>query len=69
MAFRYGACLIHHSTDFRLARWILSVQDRLQQDDLHLTQKYIAELLGTRRATITHATGRLQELNLIRYSR
>jgi CRP-like cAMP-binding protein len=64
-----GACQAHHSTDSRLARWLLSIYDRLGQDELQLTQKYIALLLGTRRATITAAAGNLQQRGLIRYSR
>lgn len=64
-----GACQAHHSTEARLARWLLSVQDRLQVDELKLTQRFIAKLLGTRRATITAAAGQLQQAGLIRYSR
>ena len=64
-----GACQAHHSTEARLARWLLSVQDRLRGDELQLTQRFIAELLGTRRATITEAAGNLQQAGLIRYRR
>ncbi|MEO1295327.1 MAG: helix-turn-helix domain-containing protein, partial [Cyanobacteria bacterium J06636_16] len=64
-----ATCQIHHQVGPRLARWLLSAQDRLQCDELMLTQKYIALLLGTRRATITHAAGQLQKQGMIRYSR
>lgn len=64
-----GACQAHHRIEPRLARWLLSIQDRLQQDRLFLTQKYIAELLGTRRATITEAAGHLQQAGIIQYKR
>ncbi|MEM6839315.1 MAG: Crp/Fnr family transcriptional regulator [Cyanobacteria bacterium P01_C01_bin.120] len=63
------ACMVHHQLKPRLARWLLSVQDRLECDELPLTQKYIALLLGTRRATITEAAGHLQQAGMIRYSR
>lgn len=63
------ACRIHHQVRPRLARWLLSVQDRLESPDLPLTQKYIALLLGTRRATITKAAGQLQQAGMIQYSR
>lgn len=62
-------CRIHHQIELRLARWLLSVQDRLQCDELPLTQKYIALLLGTRRASITEAAGQLQQAGMIHYSR
>lgn len=62
-------CRIHHQIEPRLARWLLSVRDRLQCNELPLTQKYIALLLGTRRATITQAAGKLQAKDLIQYSR
>ncbi|NEQ33255.1 MAG: Crp/Fnr family transcriptional regulator [Leptolyngbya sp. SIO4C5] len=62
-------CRIHHLVEPRLARWLLSIQDRLQCNEMPMTQKYIALLLGTRRATINTAAGHLQQLGLIRYSR
>ena len=62
-------CKTRHLTEQRLARWLLSVQDRLGRDRFALTQKYIAELLSTRRATITEAAGNLQRRGIIRYSR
>ncbi|MDY7021016.1 MAG: Crp/Fnr family transcriptional regulator [Cyanobacteriota bacterium] len=62
-------CKTRHFTEQRLARWLLSIQDRLQSDHYTLTQKYIAELLNTRRATITEAAGNLQRQGTIRYSR
>lgn len=62
-------CQVHHKIEPRFARWLLSIQDRLQATDLPLTQRYAATLLGTRRATITEAAGKLQGLGLIRYRR
>lgn len=64
-----SACQAHHSIKPRLARWLLSIQDRLHQDQLMLTQWYIAKLLGTRRATITETAGQFQRQGLIRYRR
>lgn len=64
-----SVCKTHHKIENRLARWLLSVQDCVQKDELLLTQKYIADLLGTRRATVTVAAGNLQDQAMIRYSR
>ncbi len=64
-----AVCKFHHSTEQQLARWLLCVQDCLGQNEIFLTQQYIADLLGTRRATVTVAAGNLQEEGMIRYSR
>ncbi len=64
-----AVCKSHHTIEKRLARWLLCVQDCVQKEELPLTQKYISQILGTRRATITEAAGSLQAEGLIRYSR
>ncbi|MEB3214399.1 MAG: Crp/Fnr family transcriptional regulator [Leptolyngbyaceae bacterium] len=64
-----AACQAHHLIEPRLARWLLTIHEQLQRDDLQLTQQFIAELLNTRRATITQAAGHLQQAGLIQYSR
>ncbi|MBO9998729.1 MAG: Crp/Fnr family transcriptional regulator [Cyanobacteria bacterium SID2] len=64
-----AACKSHHSIPQRLARWLLSVGDCLQQDSFGLTQKFIAEMLGVRRASVTEAASALQNAGIIRYSR
>jgi len=64
-----AVCKSHHNIESRLARWLLLVQDCIKTDELHLTQKYISYLLGTRRATITEAASSLQEKGAISYSR
>ena len=55
--------------DQRLARWLLLTHDRVGQDQFPLTQEFMARMLGVRRATVTEAAGRLQQANLITYSR
>jgi CRP-like cAMP-binding protein len=64
-----SACRSHHGIDKRLARWLLWIRDCIEQDELHLTQKRIAEMLGVRRASITEAAILLQDAGLIRYTR
>jgi CRP-like cAMP-binding protein len=64
-----AVCNRLHSVDERLARWLLSVQDSLKQDELPLTQEFISQMLGTRRASVTVAAGTLQEQGIISYSR
>ena len=63
------ACNKLHDTEARFARWILMVQDRLETDLLPLTQEFLAQMLGTRRMTVTSAAGALQRSGLIEYKR
>jgi CRP-like cAMP-binding protein len=64
-----SACNRLHSADRRLARWLLVVHDRVAGDRLDLTQQFLAEMLGVRRATVTVAAGALQAAGAIRYTR
>lgn len=56
-----------HEAEGRLARWLLMAQDRTQSDVLHLTQEFLAEMLGTQRTTVTSVAGSLQRSGLIEY--
>lgn len=63
------ACNSLHKLEQRLARWILEFHDRVEGNTLDLTQEFIAEMLGVRRAGVTQAAQRLQEEGLICYCR
>jgi CRP-like cAMP-binding protein len=58
-----------HEVEERLARWILMSRDRLVSDNLPLTQEFLAQMLGTRRSSVTMAAGALQKAGLISYTR
>jgi len=45
-----AACNRSHHVGERLARWLLTCHDRVNGDELKLTQEFIAEMLGTRRS-------------------
>ena len=64
-----AACNRHHSIDQQLCRWLLLSIDRLQGDELLMTQELIANMLGVRREGVTEAAGKLQAAGLIRYRR
>jgi CRP-like cAMP-binding protein len=59
----------HHSLEQQLCRWLLLSLDRLQGNELVMTQELIAAMLGVRREGVTEAAGRLQQHGLIRYAR
>ena len=64
-----AVCNRHHSLDQQLCRWLLLSLDRLQGNDLVMTQELIANMLGVRREGVTEAALKLQNVGLIRYAR
>ncbi len=64
-----AACNRLHMIEGRLARWLLSVHDRMQKDEFPLTQEFIGQMLGTRRAGVSEAAGVLSQAGMIRYTR
>jgi CRP-like cAMP-binding protein len=64
-----AACIHFHEVEPRLARWLLMTQDRTASNQLHLTQEFLADMLGVRRSSVTIAAGVLQASNIIHYSR
>src|SRR6202790_4847791 len=64
-----AVCNRHHSVDQQLCRWLLLSLDRLQTNELSMTQELIANMLGVRREGVTEAAGKLQKLGVIEYGR
>ncbi len=64
-----AVCNRHHSIDQQLCRWLLLSLDRLNSNQLTMTQELIANMLGVRREGVTEAAGKLQQLGVISYSR
>ena len=64
-----AVCNRHHSLDQQLCRWLLLSLDRLQGDQLVMTQELIANMLGVRREGVTESAHNLQKAGLISYSR
>jgi len=64
-----AVCNRHHSLDQQLCRWLLLSLDRLQGNNLVMTQELIANMLGVRREGVTEAALKLQKAGLIRYAR
>jgi hypothetical protein len=63
------ACNRAHAVEQRCARWLLQTHDRVRGDAFDLTQEFLAQMLGERRATVNQVAGSLQQRGLIRYSR
>ncbi|HTD62558.1 MAG TPA: Crp/Fnr family transcriptional regulator [Gemmatimonadaceae bacterium] len=64
-----AVCNRHHSLDQQLCRWLLLSLDRLQTNELVMTQELIANMLGVRREGVTEGALKLQSAGLIRYAR
>jgi CRP-like cAMP-binding protein len=60
-----GACNGAHSLKERLARWLLMMRDRSDDDVLQITQNLLAEMLGVQRPTITNIARELERAGLI----
>ncbi|MDP4302807.1 Crp/Fnr family transcriptional regulator [Leptothrix discophora] len=66
---RSAGCLHEHAIDQRLARWLLMSLDRAEGEPLHVTQAFMAGMLGVRRVGVTRAAAAMQRRGLIRYHR
>ena len=64
-----AVCNRHHTLDQQLCRWLLLSLDRLQGDELVMTQELIANMLGVRREGVTEGALKLQKSGIIRYVR
>jgi CRP-like cAMP-binding protein len=59
------ACNGAHSLKERLARWLLMMRDRGDDDTLQITQDLLAEMLGVQRPSITNAAKELERAGSI----
>jgi CRP-like cAMP-binding protein len=64
-----AVCNRLHAIEQQLCRLLLLSHDRLDSDELVMTQELLANMLGVRREGVTAAAGRLQEQELISYVR
>jgi CRP-like cAMP-binding protein len=64
-----AACNTSHSSEARLARWLLRMHDLSGAEDLPLTQDFLAQMIGVRRNSVSLVAHVLQTAGLIKYSR
>jgi hypothetical protein len=62
-----NACNNAHPIEQRYARWLLTTHDRVDSDEFPLTQEFLAQMLGTRRATVNEAAAGFQKAGMITY--
>jgi CRP-like cAMP-binding protein len=64
-----AACNRLHEVNERLARWLLMTADRVESNAVPLTQEFLAQMLGTRRSSVTVSAGILEKAGLITHVR
>jgi CRP-like cAMP-binding protein len=69
LAAQCSGCNRVHTMEQRCARWLLMVHDRMPGDEFVLTQDFLSQMLGVRRATVSEAASELQSAGLISYTR
>ena len=58
-----------HPVEERTARWLLQLDERVEEAPFELTQEFFAVMLGTHRPSVSLAASKLREAGLIDYSR
>lgn len=69
LAAQCSGCNRAHTMEQRCARWLLMVHDRMPGDEFDLTQDFLSQMLGVRRATVSETASQLQQAGFISYSR
>ncbi len=64
-----AACNSYHTVEQRCCRWLLMMHDTAKSDFFLITQDFLSQMLGVRRASVTEVAGKLQKAELISYSR
>lgn len=64
-----AVCNQYHGVDQQMCRWLLTSVDRLESNELHVTQEMVSNLLGVRRETISKNLNLLQKQGLIETGR
>ena len=58
-----------HRLDQRAARWLLQVDERVDEAPFDVTQEFLAEMIGTQRPSLSLAVRQFKDAGLINYSR
>jgi hypothetical protein len=66
---RNAACTRAHTVQQRTARWLLTTSDRMRSPTFVLTQEFLAQMIGVRRASVSVVASGLAQAGCIRYVR
>ena len=58
-----------HRLDQRAARWLLQVDDRVEERPFGVTQEFLAQMIGVQRPALSVAMRQFKDDGLVRYSR
>ena len=64
-----AVCNRLHPVEARLARWLLTVRERVEADQFPITHDFMARMLGANRATVSLTAATIQQAGYIRYTR
>lgn len=64
-----AACNLSHKIEARFCRWLLQCRDRVESDNIPLTQEFLSEMLGVRRTSVTEVAIKMQDAGVISYTR
>jgi CRP-like cAMP-binding protein len=58
-----------HRLDQRAARWLLQVDDRVDEAPFKVTQEFLAQMIGVQRPALSVAMRQFKDAGLVRYAR
>lgn len=64
-----AACNNHHTVKQRIARWLLMLDDRSDQETLFMTHQLLSRMLGVRRTGVTEVAKHIKRQGIIDYHR
>jgi CRP-like cAMP-binding protein len=67
--FQYLACNACHPVEQRCCKWLLTMGDKAQTDELPITHDHLAEMLGVQRPTVSIIMRELQSAGLVEQKR
>lgn len=62
-------CNRMHRLDQRAARWLLQVDDRVDEAPFKVTQEFLAQMIGVQRPALSVAMRQFKDAGLVRYAR
>jgi len=62
-------CNRMHRLDQRAARWLLQVDDRVDEAPFNVTQEFMAQMVGVQRPALSVAMRQFKDAGLVRYAR